>query len=455
MIIISWRKKIGIVGLMLLLLLAACSAPSNYSDKGESAGEAGNQQQKKVVVAVQGENKFLEEAATAFEQQYTDIDIELQYYMAMPQVATGGGMTEAIAQADVEKYIQTVTTQIMAGKGSDLIVMNQLPQQKLVEKKMLVNLYDKMEQDSDFQLDHFYKSVLTASQDGDGLYAIPFAMQLDMVQGRQDLLDKAKLQIDDASWTWEQFKEVAKQLKQTVGEDYYAFINVFPMHLLINYMEENLSTLIDETGTAHFDSDHFREMMASIKSLYDEQVLQQQFSYDYDKALFSQTSLSSPEGALRTMSMANSVLFKSPTASGKGEGIPFRSELMMGMNSKSTVQEEAWLFLKFLLSDHMQQSLELSGIPINKVVAEQRIEEAATKLVNGEVEYADPVSAEVAEQQAVQLKELLTNVGDKLQLDHKVQSIAIEEFEMYMNNQKTAEEVSKLIQNRVSTYLNE
>jgi multiple sugar transport system substrate-binding protein len=31
----------------------------------------------------------------------------------------------------------------------------------------------------------------------------------------------------------------------------------------------------------------------------------------------------------------------------------------------------------------------------------------------------------------------------------------MEEFEAFMNGQKTAEEVSKLIQNRVTTYLNE
>ncbi|WP_193726836.1 hypothetical protein [Paenibacillus guangzhouensis] len=40
-------------------------------------------------------------------------------------------------------------------------------------------------------------------------------------------------------------------------------------------------------------------------------------------------------------------------------------------------------------------------------------------------------------------------------IDKNIESIVQEEFESYMSGQKSVDEVSKLIQNRVMTYLNE
>ncbi|WP_285860080.1 MULTISPECIES: hypothetical protein [Paenibacillus] len=42
-----------------------------------------------------------------------------------------------------------------------------------------------------------------------------------------------------------------------------------------------------------------------------------------------------------------------------------------------------------------------------------------------------------------------------MQGDLKISSFALEELRTYMSGQKSAEEVSSLIQNRVMTYLNE
>ncbi|MEF2246639.1 ABC transporter substrate-binding protein [Paenibacillus sp. IITD108] len=450
-----------LVMLIMLMVTSACSGNNGGSLPvgGESGGtdkpqaQAGNK--KTVVIAVQGSNPFLEAAAEQFEQEHDDIDIEIKSYMAMPE-ASGGGMSAAISQADIEKYVQTVTTQIMAGKGSDLILMENLPLSKLVEKKVLVNLYDWMEKDSSFARSDYYENVFKAAQDGDGLYALPIAVNIDVIQGRADLLEKAGIEIDEGTWTWEQFKAISKKAKEQIGQEYYAFINVFPLNLLISYMEDNYAELVQPNGKVNFDSDLFREMMRQIKSMYDENVLQAEFTYDYDKAIFSQMTLSSPEETMRLMSADKYQFFKGPTSKGESSGIPYRSWVNLGLNSKSKVQQEAWAFLKFLLSEQIQQSPALSGFPVNKKIAEKRLDDAAAKLASGQLEYAfDAVEPAAAKKKAEEVKKLLEHTGAKLSLDFKVQSIAIEEFNAYMSGQKSAEEVSKLIQNRVTTYLNE
>lgn len=156
------------------------------------------------------------------------------------------------------------------------------------------------------------------------------------------------------------------------------------------------------------------------------------------------------------MSAAKNQFFKGPTSKGQSSGIPYRSWFNLGLNSKSKVQQEAWAFMKFLLSEQIQQSPELSGFPVNKKMAEKRIDDAADKLAGGQLEHAfDAVEPAAAKEKAEEIKKLLEHTGVKLSLDFKVQSIAIEEFNAYMSGQKSAEEVSKLIQNRVTTYLNE
>lgn len=84
-------------------------------------------------------------------------------------------------------------------------------------------------------------------------------------------------------------------------------------------------------------------------------------------------------------------LYQKPVADGTGAGTYFSTAYNVGIYSKSQVQADAWEFIRFLMSEEMQDT---SGIPE---------EEAAA----------------------------------------------------YFNGQKSAEEVSELIQNRVTTCLNE
>lgn len=451
------KKHLAWMMMAILVLLTACSGNSP-----SSAGEhSSSGDQKTVVIAVTGSNRFLETAAQKFEDLHPDIHIEIKEYLAMPK--TDGGTTSAISQADMEKYVQTVTTQALSGKASDLIDMTNLPQDKFVSKNVLVNLYDLMAQDSTFDKSRYYENILKSSQNGDGLYAMPFSFSPQFVAGKKSVLEKAGISIDDKTWTWGQFKNIAKKLQDQVGQDYVAFVNLLPNQLLADYIEKNYSDLIQD-GKANFDSELFRGMMNEIKSMYDEGILQAEFSYDYDKALFSMTSLYNPAMDLINVLKEDTQLFNRPTSNGQSGGGEYSSYFTLGLNSKSQVQQEAWEFLKFLLSDEMQSSPELpSGYPIHKGIVDKKFHEAKEKLLQGgtlevsgfPVEVPDNLDMSMVDERIATMKQQLENASKKLTSDMKVFSIAMEEFEAFMNGQKTAEEVSKLIQNRVTTYLNE
>lgn len=440
-----------------MVVLSACSSSSVGSGGSGSSDKDSGQGGRTIEIAVMAADPYLDEAVKQYKKLRPDIQIEIKQYLATPQT-DGDGMSqsgEATTMADFEKYVQSISTQMMSGKGADIIAMNDLPQDKYVQKNMLVNLYNYMDKDSEFKKEQYYQNILESSQDGDGLYAMPFSFVLDAITGNKELLDKAKIEIGDQTWTWDDFKEISKKLKEQAGEDYVAFVNLFPVQLLADYIEANYDKLIDQ-GKANFDSDLFRDMMKQIKSLYDEGVLKAEFTYDYSKTLFNNANLLDPTMGLSQILDPKLNLFQRPTVNGESSGTSFKSYFTLGINSKSKVQDEAWNFIKFMLSEEMQSSPTLLSFPIHKGVVEKQVKDAEQQAVAGTLPLLEQkFDAKTVESKIQELKRLIDGASKKLSSDQKVVSIALEGFDSYMSGQKSAEDVSKLIQNRVNTYINE
>jgi len=465
--------------LSIMMLLSACSgsgggvAPSAPSGNGgsvapnEAGGDWGGVSsnapggdskgvteggKKTVVVSVLRNNRFLENAVRLFEEKHKDIHIEIKEYKASEGTGQSGQAMEA---ADLEKYVQSVTTQVISGKASDLILMNNLPQDKFVANKLLVNLNDLMAKDSSFDRNALYANILKASQDGGGLYVMPLSFSLETVQGNTELLKKANISVDkNKPWSWSQYKDIAKKMKQQgESEGYY---NLIMSPLLYDYIEENYTELVGQ-GKPNFDTDLFRNMMKEIKSIYDEGLLSEGFTSDPGKAVFQMVGIFSPMAALTMPS--DFEYYQKPSASGKKEGIPFKSMDSLGINSKSVVQPEAWEFIKFLLSDEMQASPDLFGLPMNKGSVDKKLNEVLKQMENGTLELPIPKDmlpdSETTKKRITEVQKLISVADARRSSDMKVLTIAMEEFESFKNGQKSAEEVSKLIQNRVTTYLNE
>lgn len=440
--------------LAMIVVFSGCSSSSVGSGTEGSSNEQSGQDGKKIEIATMAVTPYLDEAVKQYKKIRPDIQIDIKEYLARPQTEEGTS-SESFSKSDVEKYIQTVSTQMMSGKGADIIVMNDLPQDKYVAKNMLTNFYDLMDQDSEFDRNQYYQNIFKNSQDGDGLYAMPFSFVIDALTGNTELLEQANIKIDDQTWTWDGFKEISKKLKEQVGEDYVAFVNLFPIQMLAEYIEANYDKLIDQ-GQANFDSDLFRDMMKQIKAMYDEGVLKDEFSYDYSKTLFSKANLFDPMSGLSQVLDPKLKLYQNPTVNGEYNGTPFKSYFTLGINSKSKVQAEAWKFIKFMLSEDMQSSAVVQGFPLHKGVVEKQLNEAKQQAVAGTLPLLEQkFDAETVESKIQELHQLIDGASRNLSSDHKVVSIAIEEFDSYMSGQKSAEDVSKLIQNRVNTYINE
>lgn len=450
------KKNWTYLTLCACLLFTACSGKEQVAGNGtpqdNNTTSAG---QKNVVVAVMAADPWLKAAVRKFEELHKDIRIEIKEYRATPQGGDGTAMP-AMTEGDMDKFVQTVTAQALSGDASDLIEMSNLPQDKFIEKKVLLNLNDLISKDASFDKNQYYHNILQTSQVGEGLYSIPFSFYLDrVIKANVSLLNEANITIDDSAWTWDQLKDIAKKLQSQTSSSTPTFSNMPPVQMLYDYIDANYSKLVGQ-GKANFDTDSFRDTMEQIKAMYDEGVMSTEYIMDESKGLFSLNGLVEPVSALMDLLRPDTQFLQMPSFDGKPGGFGYRTLQRFGINSKSKVQPEAWEFIKFLLSEEMQASPQLGGYPINKNAMDQKLEEARQMMEQGKIPVPEgQPDAETLKQTVQQLKQILESVRTKAPADFKVSAIAIEEFQSYMSGQKSAEEVSKLIQNRVTTYLNE
>jgi multiple sugar transport system substrate-binding protein len=68
------------------------------------------------------------------------------------------------------------------------------------------------------------------------------------------LLTEASISIDDKAWTWDDFTNITRKVNEQTSEDYYGMLNFLPAQLLLDYIENNYSELVQQDQrTANFD----------------------------------------------------------------------------------------------------------------------------------------------------------------------------------------------------------
>lgn len=444
-----------------IVIMTAMSLPLAACSSGQGQGQMSDTE-KTVVVAVPVASSYLKESVQKFEQLHPDIHVEIkEYFDAMKSKQDASGrIMQNVSLLEVEKYVQSMTTQILSGKASDLIATDFLPKDKFVNKKVFADIGEWMKQDSAFDKNKYY---LFSSQSGNGPYVVPVSFSPDgMVQVNKKLLDQAGISIDDKTWTWDQIGDLSKKLKEKAGPNVYAFLNIMPDYLITGDLKNYY-----QDGEVSFDSDKFRNAMKQVKSLYDQKAIRIEGDEEYGKGLFKElftlADLYSPRSALVTMLNPETAVYRKPSFAGQPGGIGYQASEAYAINNKSEVKQEAWMFLSFMLSEEMQQSAELQGFPVNKAASLNKIQQARQQIENpgGKQEASDSTipfplpDASAFDQSMEMLQSVLEAVEVRESVDLELMNIVSQEFGFYMDGQKNAEEVSKLIQNRAATYLNE
>jgi len=409
---------------------------------------------KTVVFSTFFPDEFFKEAKKKYEAKYPNITIELKY------IESGDGAEGAAAH---EKFVKTTNTAMLSGKGPDLIEMDQLPIENYVKKHLLANMSEIIEKDPTFNKEQYFNNILDNVKIDGGIYGMPMKFFMYGLMGDETLIENSKVRFNDKTWNWSQYTDVIRQLMKFGEKNGKYGVFSSPDALLNEMVKDQYPTFVDEVnGKANFDSEPFTTLLKQVKSLSDERMITQEQVHP----LFRTVSINSPTDYITTLKESEfypkdyvfkSKLYAKPNANDQQAGGYFRPYTTIGINEKSSVKEEAWDFLKFMLSDEIQASG--TGFPLNKTLYEkqkQQLLEEGKVTVSQEMGGMSGKVFEVMAKDIQGLDQFLSGALHPVAFKpSKVEEIISTESKAYFSGQKSAEEIAKLIQNRVTTFLNE
>lgn len=368
-----------------------------------------------------------------------------------------------------EDSLKDMNADLLAGDIPDIIDLANLNVDKYIAKGMLTDLYTFMENDPDIRKEDFQENILKLMETDGKLYRISPSFGINALVGRaSDVGNLTKFTIDDLI-----------ALEQKYGKDVKAFNMTSNTGALMNICNGNYRSFIDwTTGKCNFDSDEFIKLLEYANTYPKDEDI------DWDnyvslptmvrekKCIFGDVySLSMEEVELYDKLFEEEIAFVGyPSETTVGPAVSLNSNI--GIYAKTANPEGAWTFLKTFLSEEYicgKGQYFYGGFPLRKDAFEAEVKKYSTK-----TKYTDKYGNEISpvdsswgyddvevkieplsDKQVEKVREVVAKADHLANYDSDIMNIITEEAGAYFSGQKSAKEVAGIIQNRVSTYVNE
>lgn len=358
---------------------------------------------------------------------------------------------------------------IISGRMPDIFYSTNGDLDKYAEKGWLADIGKRIEQDEELSQTEFVQNVFdTYSVDGKLYMVIPEFFVCTM-------LAKTSLVGERTSWRIEDMRQVLDTMPEgtQIFED---ITRAYFMDMMMRYCGNDFIDL--ETGECSFDSPEFAAVMELAKTLpeaidYDDEYWQ---TYDYwsvfrkDQALLCEQYIRDLRGMNATLNgrFAEPVSYIGfPTEKGPG-GVLVINDVYC-ISAKSPYQDAAWEFVRYYLTEEYQERSDSYNLPTRMDAFEKKSREALEKPYyldedGNKVEYDDTIymgGEEVVidslnQEQLDQLVDYIFSVNKRVyNYNEDILNIINEEIEAFYTDQKSAQEVAGLIQNRVQLFVDE
>lgn len=380
-----------------------------------------------------------------------------------------------IENEDYDAGRTKLLTEIMSGQMPDLIAVGQLPYSQLAAKGLLEDLYPYLDADKDLKREDFFPNALKGLEINGGLYQITSGFNVVTLAGAKSVVG------DKPGWNYKQLKDALATMPEGCDPlDMYTTRGDLLRTLLCTDLEHYVDW---STGKCSFNSQDFIDMLEFTKQFPAElpddlewedsetriaegrQMLSTVYLYSVDSMIWNDVNFGE-EG---------STYIGYPTNHGVGSYMSLDEGYAMTVKCRD--KEAGWEFLRSFLNDDVQRN-SWNGIPMSVKVYQEKLEKAMTPQYqtdakgeyvldeNGEripisiggVGMADGSVREVynmTQEQADKLWEAVSTCEKIMDNDTTIYDIVYEQAQAYYSGQKTAEEVARLIDSKVTIYINE
>ena len=414
------------------------------------------------------ESSLLKQAATVFQKKYPDIYLNIQ---------TGMSGDDSFTSSDAVKVLNT---EIMAGKGPDLLLLDGLPEDTYIEKGLLEDISGLF---SEAELLDNIKDAYTG-EDGK-IYAMPVKFAIPLLQGKKE---------DIASVT--DLTSLA-DLAEAHKDEYEAFrlfsySTMSPGLLLKCLTDVNMPAWLKEDGT--LDGDAVASFLEDSNRIYQTSAdIVKELIAEYGEDSFSALSSEYSRHNMGIGGSALSVLGGNSQAEFGGLFSPselsyvdsankadsslgvklwdgqskntFYPEQIIGISAKSANKEAAQKFLSFLFSEEGQKIGAEVGLPVNRTIYEDVTywtQGTPGKVISvagtGNNQTEEYTKLEICLPSEETVKEIIA-LGKTLTVPSKdnaiIQNAVLDAGTRYINGELSLEEAVNAVTQEVNLYLSE
>lgn len=348
-----------------------------------------------------------------------------------------------------KKYTSTdnLIMALVGGEHIDIIATDRFMDiSPLYVKGVLCDLYEFIDNDDIVSRDTYVNSVLKSVEVGGKLYEMPFDFAV------LSAIAKEKLWGDDGDNSFEHLTEKAEALGGIIPYDFSVDSFEFTSYLISEYVDF-------ANGSCSFESEDFKEFIKSLKPYY---TKLKNLSFEERENKFKNDEiLAKPQyvGIIQQEIIENNVFDKI-----KYIGLPSKIEnyhvafptLSFSIPANSENKEGAFDFIKYSTSydTYIEKSGYEIGIPrmTNNPINKAALDTVCTH-------YSEVNAGGNPEQIKKYIDETMRQInsinGSGKTICKPISNILSEEMTSYFNGDKDPNEVCRIIQNRVSIYLNE
>lgn len=360
---------------------------------------------------------------------------------------------------------------IISGQMPDILVLDayNLSLEKYANKGLLADIGELIKKDNELSKVKYMDNIFDACKYNGKLYEVIPAFTVQGYMGKKALVG------DKTAWTMEE----AMKLLDGMPEGTALFSDMTRDQFIQTMFTICGTQFIDiDTGKCDFDTDQFRTFMKYAKSL-PEQFGEDHYGDTWYRFYESQyrenrtvlascyiTEISDLVYSVNGLFGEEVSLIGFPGTDKTETGAVINTGTSYALAGRSSNLDAAWQFVRYYLTDEYQDSITYQ-LPVKKAALEKNAQKAMKKpsyVMDGkevEEEYHYWINDEMIDIQPLsqkQVDQVLTYISSlkrRAYYNTAVTGIVSEEMGAYFRNQKSAEDVSALIQNRVQLYINE
>lgn len=414
----------------------------------ESSDSGANALEGSLTVYTLYENALLEQEVNAINRGNPDCMVSIEV-----------GLTDE-AGLTVDDAVKTLNTEILAGNGPDIIIMDGMIVEEYCESDLLADLSDVLSEVA--ETEGICENIAYAYEQDGAVYAVPARFQFPIMVGEEEQIN----QITDL----DSLVDVVRTLKERYpGQT--SITGLYDEGLLEYLFDFCAPSWMNESG--EMDTDNLKTFLEDVKDINDiqkegvnnadiEAVMDGYVYSDENAELFYPIKITDGDQSLafyisKSLNFSRSLLdaIKDTTYAFEGSrgqsANVFIPREVIGVNAKGANQSAAVAFAKEFLSSSCQSTFkfEYSAYPVNRA-AFQRMEESELQAAP---DYG--LSSEVCKAGFDRIQSIIDNLSVCCVTDTVIRDAVVEQGLRYLNGEASLDEAANGIVQKVSLHMAE